>query len=143
MLLAPLSLEAERGMDGKFLKIGVYDAHKIASLGMRSLLKNIDFSDIELNNLMSDSLNYGEKLGELMQAGAVSGAFKQLPRRTFQSNQVEESFRFVASGKHVQKLLIKIRDENSPSDPLLMAALSLTSPKTKPSVFVLHIGDIG
>ena len=39
---------------------------------------------------------------------------KPLKTTVFNADQLEEAFRFMASGKHIGKILIKIRDENGP-----------------------------
>lgn len=41
-----------------------------------------------------------------------SNIIKPLKATIFDANQLEEAFRFMASGKHIGKILIKIRDEN-------------------------------
>ena len=41
------------------------------------------------------------------------GMIKPLKTTVFNADQLEEAFRFMASGKHIGKILIKIRDENS------------------------------
>ena len=51
-------------------------------------------------------------LRNLLQAGLEDGSVKPLSRHIFDWNQVEKAFRFMANGKHVGKVLIKMKDEN-------------------------------
>ena len=129
------------GINGKFLEIGVYDAHKNTPLGMRSFLKNIQFHGIGLYHVMRKGSKYGSRLKELMEAGVESGAVKPLPTQVFRRDQAEEAFRFMASGNHVGKLLIKIRDEQTPSNPLRIPALS-RSYFSQDKVYVV-VGGLG
>lgn len=39
------------------------------------------------------------------------GAIKPLPRTIFNSDEVEKAYRYLGTGKHIGKILIKIRDE--------------------------------
>jgi fatty acid synthase len=45
---------------------------------------------------------------ELVSQGIKSGAVKPLPFTVYSSNEIEEAFRFMASGKHVGKVVIKV-----------------------------------
>ena len=98
-------------VNGKFLEIGVFDAFMNTPMGLRPFLKNIAFHGIELYHVMGQELTAGNKLGEQMEEGIKSGAVRTLPTHVFERDQVEEAFRFMASGKHMGKLLIKVRDE--------------------------------
>lgn len=87
---------------------------------MSAFLKNIAFHGILLDALFgpSTSLSPGiqaQKLevAKLVMDGIKRGAVRPLKRTIFNKNQAEEAFRFMASGKHVGKVLIKIRDEES------------------------------
>ena len=42
-----------------------------------------------------------------------SGAVKPLPRTVFQHDEIEKAFRYMASGKHVGKVIINIRPEET------------------------------
>ena len=49
---------------------------------------------------------------QLVREGIKAGVVKPLKRTVFSRDEVEDAFRFMASGKHIGKVLLKIRDEN-------------------------------
>lgn len=61
----------------------------------------------------------------LLIKGIENGEVRPLKRDVFGMDQVEEAFRFMATGKHMGKVLIKIRDENESA---------LTSSKVYPCI---------
>lgn len=48
------------------------------------------------------------RLRSLMDAGIKKGVVKPLSRQVFDWNQTEDAFRFMASGKHIGKVLIRM-----------------------------------
>ncbi|GAB6031065.1 hypothetical protein CHUAL_007876 [Chamberlinius hualienensis] len=76
------------GENGRFLEIGKFDLSNNASL------------DKQL-------------VSHLLQKGITNGTVKPLTRHVFSQNEVEDAFRFMASGKHIGKVLIKIAEEES------------------------------
>lgn len=50
-----------------------------------------------------------------MSDGIESGAVQPLPMTVLTEYQVEDAFRFIAPEKHIGKVLVKIRDEESES----------------------------
>ena len=88
--------------------------------GMSAFLKNIAFHGILLDALFGPSSTHspgiqGQKLevAKLLMDGIKTGAVRPLKRTIFGKTQAEEAFRFMASGKHVGKVVLKIRDEES------------------------------
>ncbi|CAG2119967.1 unnamed protein product, partial [Medioppia subpectinata] len=52
-----------------------------------------------------------KRIWELIDAGISAGVVQPLNRTLYDHNQCEEAFRFMASGRHVGKVIVKIRDE--------------------------------
>ncbi|CAH1399526.1 unnamed protein product [Nezara viridula] len=98
---------------GRFLEIGKLDLSNNSPLGMSILLKNTTVHGILLDALMGKGSHNLEKVevAKLMREGIKSGAVKPLPHTTFNRDELEQSFRFMATGKHIGKVLLKIRDE--------------------------------
>lgn len=81
-----------------------------------------------------------------MRTGILEGAIKPLVRTTFKIDEVETAFRFMANGKHIGKVLIKVRDEETPRKPM-------KTPKTlfkgvprfycKPNATYVILGGLG
>uniref|UniRef100_T1H8C9 Fatty acid synthase n=1 Tax=Rhodnius prolixus TaxID=13249 RepID=T1H8C9_RHOPR len=98
---------------GRFLEIGKVDLSNNTPLGMAVLLKNTTINGILLDSLFEAGSESEEKMEvvKLIKEGISSGAVRPLPSTTFNHQQVEQSFRFMASGKHIGKVLLKIRDD--------------------------------
>ena len=98
--------------EGRFLEIGKYDLFKNSNLGLAVFLKNISFHGILLDSLFQGDSHDKKLVVHEMLKGIESGIVKPIHRTVFKLDQVEESFRCMASGKHMGKVLIQIRNEN-------------------------------
>ena len=132
------------GLNGKFLEIGVYDAFKNTPLGMRAFLKNIDFQGVELYHIFHEGEAYIQELRKMLDDGIASGAIRPLPTHVFDKENIEEAFRFMAGGKHAGKLVIKVRDEDKPFEPINLPAVGRCYfPQDKSYVIVGGLGGLG
>ncbi|XP_065217068.1 fatty acid synthase-like [Planococcus citri] len=99
--------------DGHFLEIGRYDMLERHDLSLGHFVNNISFHSIQLGLIMKTNrhltLAVKEKVTELLKQGVI----KPIQRTIFQADEVESAFRFMASGKHTGKVLIKINDEEN------------------------------
>lgn len=72
---------------------------------------------------------------------------KPLNRTVFAKNDVEDAFRFMSSGKHIGKVVIKIREEETPDGPLLndeqLATPALKVTYCDPFKSYIVIGGLG
>lgn len=99
---------------GRFLEIGKVDLSNNSPLGMSIFLKNTSVHGILLDAIMgSDNLNDKKEVCKLVTAGIANGAVRPLQSTVYGDNQIEQAFRFMASGKHIGKVLLKIREEES------------------------------
>jgi len=105
---------------GRFLEIGKFDLSKDSPLGMSVFLKNVTFHGILLDSLFDQDGEDKRLVVKLVEDGIKSGAVKPLPYSVFNESQIEEAFRFMATGKHVGKVLLKIRDEKADANKTLM-----------------------
>uniref|UniRef100_A0A0K0ESV2 Fatty acid synthase n=1 Tax=Strongyloides stercoralis TaxID=6248 RepID=A0A0K0ESV2_STRER len=99
---------------GRFLEIGKVDLSQNTPLGMAVFLKNVTFHGILLDAVMDTSVGKKEdwiKVASLLNDGIKSGVVKPLPYSSFSSEKAEDAFRFMSAGKHIGKVLMKIRDE--------------------------------
>ena len=102
-------------MHGKFLEIGAFDAFMNTPLGMSAFLKNTEFHGIFLNQIFSKSEQEKKLLRENFTKGVESGIVKPLPRTVFKNDEVEDAFRYMASGKHMGKVLIDVWNKRGES----------------------------
>ncbi|XP_049870281.1 fatty acid synthase-like [Pectinophora gossypiella] len=97
---------------GRFLEIGKYDITINTQLEMCFSKKEISFHGVMLDYIYDEQcLKLRKKLGELILSGIASGAVRPLTSCTFDKTNVEAAYRYMAAGKHIGKVIIKIRDE--------------------------------
>lgn len=96
---------------GRFLEIGKFDLANNNSLGMETFLNETSFHGVMLDGLFFASNETKEPFHRLLTEALKSGAVKPLCRTIFPSNEVEQAFRYMAAGKHIGKVLLKIRPE--------------------------------
>jgi len=75
---------------------------------MALFLKNISFHGILLDALFEDGNSDWETVSDLLTKGIKSGAVKPLQSSVFDRDEVETAFRFMAQGKHIGKVLVKV-----------------------------------
>ena len=82
---------------------------------------------------------------KLINEGIVSGAVRPLPCIVFGENQVEQAFRFMASGKHIGKVLLKIRDEESRKTliPSMKTVTAIARTYMDPDKTYVLVGGLG
>ncbi|XP_018417291.1 PREDICTED: fatty acid synthase [Nanorana parkeri] len=135
------------GRHGRFLEIGKYDLSNNTPLGMALFLKNVAFHGILLDALFEEGNREWEEVSDLLKSGIRDGVVKPLTRTIFTRDEVEPAFRFMAQGKHIGKVLIKVRDEEIGSvreaDALLPAIPRTSFPPTKSYIITGGLGGFG
>ncbi|XP_037572166.1 fatty acid synthase-like [Dermacentor silvarum] len=117
---------------GRFLEIGKFDLSKNSPLGMSGLIRNCTFHAITLDRVLGDEVYLATdkcRLVEMVRDGIASGVVRPLDTILFTRDEAEEAFQFMASGKHVGKVVIQIRPEESqrstaPAMPLAVEAIA-------------------
>lgn len=133
------------GQNGRFLEIGKYDLSNNNPLGMSVFLKNTTFHGILLDNVTEGAEGMIKQVVSLVDEGIRNGAVQPLPVTTFGDSQVQQAFRFIGSGKHMGKVIIKVRDEEKQRKVMPAPRLVNAVPKTymfPEKVYVL-IGGLG
>ena len=131
------------GQGGKFLEIGKFDMANDSKLGMNQFLKELSFHAILVDNMFKatqrekavrnlfkiiqavswDKANYSyfflfQSLKELIMEDIRSGIIKPLKTNVFKANEIEQAFRFLASGKHMGKVIIKLRENDNDNETI-------------------------
>ncbi|XP_046963779.1 fatty acid synthase-like [Vanessa cardui] len=99
------------GYRGRFLEIGKFDIGNNTLIGMSAFHKEISFHGIMLDFIFDQGEDFRKTLQDLLLSGIMCGAVRPLTHCTFEKNQIETAFRYMAAGKHIGKVIIKIRDE--------------------------------
>ncbi|XP_059618857.1 fatty acid synthase [Phlebotomus argentipes] len=136
------------GLNGRFLEIGKFDLNNNSPLGMSVFLKNTSFHGILLDSVMEGDDETIATVVQLVNDGIKNGAVRPLPTSVFGDQQVEQAFRFMASGKHIGKVVIKVRDEEKqkqvvPAPRLINAIPRTYMHKEKTYVIVGGLGGFG
>ncbi|XP_077406429.1 fatty acid synthase-like [Vanacampus margaritifer] len=116
---------------GRFLEIGKYELSNNSPLGMALFLKNVAFHGILLDAPLEEGNREWEEVSQLLQEGIAGGVVQPLKTTVFERNQVEEAFRYMAQGKHIGKVLLKVCHEETDTSahtasPLTIPALRRT-----------------
>ncbi|XP_045454011.1 fatty acid synthase [Melitaea cinxia] len=99
------------GYRGRFLEIGKFDITNNTPIGMNFFLKETSFHGIMLDYVFDQPFEFRQNLHDLLLSGIENGAVRPLTYCTFGKDQIETAFRYMAAGKHIGKVIIKIRDE--------------------------------
>ncbi|CAM5096781.1 unnamed protein product [Natator depressus] len=134
---------------GRFLEIGKYDLSNNSPLGMALFLKNVAFHGILLDAIFEEGNQEWEEVSDLLKMGIRDGVVKPLRTTIFSREDVEAAFRFMAQGKHIGKVMIKVQEEEKEFsgreiEPVRLAAISRTScPPTKSYIITGGLGGFG
>lgn len=134
-------------LNGRFLQIEKFDFNHNSS-GMRVVPNNSSFNVISLDNVIQGDDETIDTVVGLVADGIRKGAVLPLPTTVFSSEQVDQAFRFMASGKHIGKVVVKVRDEETsesiqPSVKLIPAVPRTYLHNEKSYVIVGGLGGFG
>lgn len=133
--------------DGRFLEIGKLDLSNNSALGMSVFLKNTTFHGILLDSLFDPKSESDDKIEvvRLLTEGIQNGAVNPLPATVYSEFQVEQAFRFIGSGKHIGKVVLKIRDEevNSVVKPSIKLVNAIPRSYVNPDKTYVLVGGLG
>ncbi|XP_030383313.1 fatty acid synthase [Scaptodrosophila lebanonensis] len=132
------------GINGRFLEIGKFDLSNNNPLGMSVFLKNTSFHGILLDSVMEGEENIQKQVATLVADGIKHGAVVPLPTTVYSDHEIEKAFRFMASGKHIGKVVIKVRNEEQ-QDALPKTRLINAIPRTymHPEKSYILVGGLG
>lgn len=130
---------------GRFLEIGKYDLSNNTPLGMAIFLKNVTFNGILLDAIFEDHNPDKKKVVELLSQGIKSGAVRPLCRTVFDKDQIETAFRYMATGKHIGKVILKVRNEEVQHETVATTAQVKAVPRTicDPGRCYIIVGGLG
>ncbi|NWX15444.1 FAS synthase, partial [Aegotheles bennettii] len=134
---------------GRFLEIGKFDLSNNSQLGMALFLKNVAFHGILLDAIFEGGNKEWEVVSELLKKGIKDGVVTPLRSTVFNKEEVEAAFRFMAQGKHIGKVMIKVMKEEKEYslrsyEPIKISAISRTScPPTKSYIITGGLGGFG
>ncbi|XP_061715319.1 fatty acid synthase-like isoform X2 [Cydia pomonella] len=134
------------GHGGRFLEVGKFDLSANTALGMAVLLKNTAVHGVLLDALFIENGDSPEKakLRRCVKEGIANGAVRPLPTTVYNYDQVEDAFRYVSTGKHIGKVVIRMREEE-PGSKIVTKQLLPAIPRAymHPGKSYVLIGGLG
>ncbi|CAG2172496.1 unnamed protein product, partial [Oppiella nova] len=118
---------------GRFVEIGKYDLQLNKQLGMFSFLRDVAFIGVSVDIKMYLENGFTDDFFKWMHANAANGCIRPINRTVFAANEAEKAFRYMTTGKHIGKILLRIRPEEQPRQQTLKGngsvapALALTT----------------
>ncbi|EDW67835.2 fatty acid synthase [Drosophila virilis] len=112
------------GQSGHFLEIGKFDMANDSKLGLGCFLKELTFHAVLADSLLvapDEDIWY---LKKLIDADIASGIIQPLPVTVFPAHEIEQAFRHLIGGKHIGKVIIKVRDTPEAAETLPVRVLS-------------------
>ncbi|KAL2719273.1 fatty acid synthase-like [Vespula squamosa] len=139
-LLASLRCLAYRG---RFLEIGKFDLVSNNPLDIDVFTKEISFHAVMLDKIMITNDEIKDEIYSRVNILLKENAIKPIVRTVFRKDQVETAFRYMAAGKHIGKVLIKVREENEPLDTPILAEPSYKCFPNKSYIIMGGLGGFG
>lgn len=127
-LLASIRCVAE---DGTFIEIGKFDIINKTKIDMGFCAKRINIKTVFLH-ATEGNVRMQDEILTMISTDLANGVIQPLPSTVYEANDIQQAFRFLASGKHIGKVLVKVREheddlESYPIDVLPRVFCNLKS----------------
>jgi fatty acid synthase len=107
-------------VNGRFVEIGKFDLQMNNNLGMFAFLKNISFISVNIENIFHLLTKKRKIFFDWILENSKNGCVKPIkPINVYKPTEAEQAFRYMLTGKHIGKIVIRIRDEEHLRSPLL------------------------
>ncbi|XP_054161233.1 fatty acid synthase-like [Oppia nitens] len=104
---------------GRFVEIGKYDLQMNKQMGMFSFLKDLSFIAVSADRKLYLTQDFGQNFFKWMNENCTNGLIKPINRTVFKAEDADKAFRYMTTGKHIGKIIVKIRDEETIKSQLL------------------------
>lgn len=129
---------------GRFLEIGKADLSNNTALGMAIFLKNVTFHGILLDALFDGTPEERKRLNQLLSEGLKTGVVTPLPATFFTRDCVEDAFRYMATGKHIGKVVLEVKPEEERTvSPQMLAMPRISANANMVYVLTGGMGGLG
>ncbi|XP_035738088.1 fatty acid synthase-like [Vespa mandarinia] len=128
---------------GRFLEIGKFDLAANNELSTKIFMKGISFHGVMLDKVINTNDEIKNEISSIFNKLIKENAIKPIIRTVFGKDQIETALRFMAAGKHMGKVLIKIRQENEPLNTPILAEPFYTCIPNKSYIVLGGLGGFG
>ncbi|CAG2111135.1 unnamed protein product, partial [Medioppia subpectinata] len=104
---------------GRFVEIGKYDLQMNKQLGMFTFLRDVAFIGVSVDMKLYLENGFTDEFFEWMHRNSRNGCVRPINRTVFPAAEAEKAFRYMTTGKHIGKILLRMRDEEQPVLPVL------------------------
>ncbi|XP_053695707.1 fatty acid synthase-like [Sabethes cyaneus] len=105
------------GKGGHFLEIGKYDMARNSKISIALMQRGLTFSSVMLDYMWKDSESF-KGLHSRLDKFFRSGVVKPLNATVYDAGDLEQAFRYLASGKHIGKVLLRLRSNETDRETL-------------------------
>lgn len=98
------------GKGGTFLEIGKFDLANDTKIGLGHFLKDITICSVMADRVFAADKESVIQLFELIEKDLKTGIIQPLCSTIFEVDEIEKAYRYLSTGKHIGKVLIKIRN---------------------------------
>ena len=104
---------------GRFVEIGKFDMIMNKQIGMFDFLKDTSFIGVAVDVGLMRKPHFARQFFEWMHENCRNGCVKPFNKIVFNAKEADKAFRYMTTGKHIGKIVIKIRDEESNRGPVM------------------------
>ena len=104
---------------GRFVEIGKFDMVQNKQIGMFDFLKDTSFIGVAVDVGLMRKPHFARQFFEWMHENSRNGCVKPFNKIVFNANEADKAFRYMTTGKHIGKIIIKIRDEEDCRGPVM------------------------
>ncbi|EAT46623.1 AAEL002228-PA [Aedes aegypti] len=98
---------------GHFLEIGKFDMAKDSQVSLDQFKKGITFSSVLLDAAIRDTDTVKKGMHDMFQRAIEDGMIKPLNTTVYEAGELEKAMRYLGSGKHTGKVVIKLRENET------------------------------
>ncbi|XP_011875292.1 PREDICTED: fatty acid synthase-like isoform X1 [Vollenhovia emeryi] len=129
--------------NGQFLEIGKFDLISNNPLDISLFHKGIAFHGVFYDQLYSSNHKYKSLVHKMVADGLRDGTIQPIQAKIFQKTEIEEAFRYMASGKHTGKIIINIQEPDKPLDKPIFAYRRYYCLRNKNYIILGGLGGFG
>ncbi|CAG2101716.1 unnamed protein product, partial [Medioppia subpectinata] len=98
-------------ISGRFVEIGKYDMIQNKQLGMYGFVGDIEFIGVAVDAVMMNDHGYFQEFSKWLHKNSMNRCVNPLDYTCFLAKDADKAFKYMTSGKHIGKIVIKLRDE--------------------------------
>ena len=104
---------------GRFVEIGKFDMVQNKQLGMFDFLKDTSFIGVSVDVTLMRNPYFAQEFFNWMHKNSTNGCVKPFNKIVFNANEADKAFRYMTTGKHIGKIVIRIRNEEENRGPVM------------------------